>query len=616
MPRRRPPITASAGSPRTSADLRRRVGNPRRRVRAMLVVVFVVFTLFGAQLLRIQGFDASATQSQAATKRAGEQIIPALRGKILDAFGTVLAASYERRTVTVDQTAVTQYDPKGTPDGVAAAATRLAPLLGMPVADVTRKLTGDKQYVVVAKGITPTVWRQIQALGINGIYSEATSARTYPTGRTAAALVGFAFPESGKGATGVEQMADSALAGEPGKREFERTRYGAPIAGTETVDIPEVNGTDVRTTIDADLQFVAQNLIEAKVRDSGALAGYAVVMEVKTGRLVAVATAPTFDPEKVGSVDPSLRENRAFQEVYEPGSTGKIMTAAAAIEEGVVTPTTPVIVPNRLHRSDRSFGDHNDHGTLSLTFAGVLAKSSNIGTMLAGEQVPAPTIESYFRKFGIGSLSGAGFPGESPGLLTPAAKQSGSTRYTTLFGQGYSVTAIQAAGVYQTIANGGLRVRPRLVDGVSQADGTFVEAPHLDPIRVVSEDTATQVTSMLEEVVGPGGTAPNAAIPGYRVAGKTGTADRIVSNGKKGVYSGFTASFIGYAPAEDPRFVVAVTLQRPIHGHYGGLLCAPVFKQIMTYALQKYGVQPSSGKAAKIPLEAPGAATDPRTLKP
>lgn len=582
----------------------------------MLLAVLIVFTVFGAQLLRIQGLDASATQAQAATKRAGVETIPAMRGRILDAFGTVLAASYERRTITVDQVAVLKYDPKGTPDGVAAAAIRLAPLLGTTVADVTAKLTGDKRYAVLAKGVTPTVWHQIAALGINGIYSETTSTRVYPTGGTGAALVGFAYGSDGVGATGVEKMADKTLAGSPGKTVFQRTRYGAPIAGTEEVQTTEVNGADISTTIDADLQYVAQNAIAETVSKSHAQAGYVIVMEVKTGRLLVVATAPTFDPAKPASVAPALRENRAFQEVYEPGSTGKIMTAAAAIEEGKATPTTPIIVPNRLHRADRFISDHNEHGTLSLTLAGVLAKSSNIGTMLVGEQLSPQTIDRYFRTFGIDSPSGLGFPGESAGILARPEQLNGSQRYTILYGQGYSVTAIQAASVYQTIANGGLRVPPTLIAGTVAADGSLDPAPATTPVRVVSPETAAQVTGMLEEVVGPGGTAPQAAIPGYRVAGKTGTADRYVDRPGFHGYSGYTASFIGYAPADNPRFVVAVTVQAPVGVHYGGLLGAPIFKQVMTFALQKYGVPPSIAPAPKYPLTAPNAANDPRTLKP
>ncbi len=591
-----------------------RVANPRRRVRALLLAILLIFTVFGAQLLRIQGFDASATQTLAATKRKGTEIIPAMRGRILDADGGVLAASYERRTVTADQVAVTKFDPKGTPDGVAAAAQRLAPLLKMSQKQLTKILTGTKQYVVVAKGVTPTTWRKISQLGINGIYSEPASLRSYPAGSVTGTLVGFVYPSDQRAATGIEAMADAQLAGVPGSRVFERTRYGAPIAGTERVEKLAVDGLDVRTTIDADLQYVAQSALESAARDAHATAAYVVVMEVATGRLLAVASTPTLDPAKPAATAPDRRENRAFLDVYEPGSTGKVMTMAAAINEGTITPTTPVIVPTRLHRSDVWFKDHMPHGVQQLTTTGVLAHSSNMGTILAGETISAQTMEEYYRAFGIGSSTGIGYPGEGAGYLAPAQEQSGSQRYTILFGQGYSVTAIQAASVFQTIANGGVRVQPRLIDGYVSPDGTFEAAPASSRRRVVSKATAGQVGLMLEAVTGEGGTGWRAVIPGYRVAGKTGTADRYNDTLKK--YAGVTGSFIGFAPVDHPRFVVAVTYQNPTVGRFGGLIGAPVFKKVMTFALQKYGIQPTGTTKPKYAIDAPGAESDPRTLRP
>lgn len=580
----------------------------------MLLAFLVVFTIFGAQLLRIQGLDASATQALAAARRQGEVIIPAVRGRILDSSGNVLAASYERRDVTADQTVVAQYHPSGPLSGVAAAAPQLAPLLGQTVAEVTKTLTGTMRYVVVARGVTPQVWQEIENLGINGIYSEPASTRVYPDGASTAALVGITHTSDGTGASGLELMENSVLSGSPGKKVYQQTRYGAPIAGTEKVDIPAVDGSDVKTTIDSDLQYVAEQAIAAEVTKTKAQAGYVVVEDVATGHLLAVASAPTFDPTNAGSVPISALGDRAFQEVYEPGSTGKLLTAAAALQEGLVTPTTPVIVPNRLHRSTEYFADDINHPTWDLTFAGVLARSSNIGTMMVGEQMTPTTIESYFRKFGIGEPTGIGFPGESRGILTPAPDLNGTQRYTMLFGQGYSVTAIQVASIYQTIANGGVRIPPTLVEGTVAPDGAFAPAPEPAASRVVSTQTASMLTSMLEEVVGPGGTAPNAAIPGYRVAGKTGTANRYDQALKK--YSGYTASFIGYAPADHPRFVVAVTLQAPVNGHFGSQVAAPVFKQVMEYALAANAVPPSTSAAPRVPLTDPQAATDPRAIRP
>jgi len=577
----------------------------------MLVAAIFIFTVFGAQLLRVQAFDASSTQAAALGKRSYTAVTPALRGQILDRNGVVLASSVERKTIYADQKVVPTYSTKvnGTRQtvGVVGAAQALAPLLSTTPEALVAQLMGS-QYRAIAKDVTPLAWRQIQALGIPGLYSEPTSSRVYPAGMTSAPLVGFVQKDQTAGG-GVEVMADSALKGTPGKLVYQRAQDGTPIPGTETEDRVPANGSDVRLTIDADLQWFAQNQIATMVAQSQALSGYVVVQEVKTGRLRAVASYPTFDPDNPGQASPDALANHAFQDVYEPGSTGKVMSIATSIEQGVVQPTTPIIVPNRLPRSDTSFKDDIDHPTLNLTVAGALAMSSNIGTMLATEKVPTPTMEDYFHKFGIGSTSGAGFPGESPGILAKAADMSGSQRYTILFGQGYSLSAVQAAGVYQTIANGGVRIPPSLVESTTDAAGTVTTAAQPQGIRVVSKDTATQVTQMLEEVVGPHGTAPKAKIDGYRVAGKTGTANRY--DPTVGGYSGYTASFIGYAPADDPQYVVAVTLQRPVQGHFGGLLGAPVFKDVMTYALQKAQIPPTNTIAPIIPLNSADVAWDP-----
>ena len=492
--------------------------------------------------------------------------------------------------------------------GVVGAAQALAPLLGSTPAALVTQLTGTSQYRVLAREVTPLAWRDIAALGIPGVYSETTTSRVYPANQSAAPLLGFVQADGTPGA-GLEVMQNSVLKGTPGRQVYERARDATMIPWAEKENVPAVNGRDVNLTIDADLQWFAQNQIAAMVTQSKAVSGYVVVQEVKTGKLRAVASYPTFDPTTPGKAAPGTLENHAFQDVYEPGSTGKVMSMAAALEQGVAQPTTSLIVPNRLIRGGTSFKDDVDHPTLNLTVAGALAMSSNIGTMLATEKVPPATMEGYFRRFGIGSATGVGFPGESPGIFARSTEWSAPQRYTTLFGQGYSLNAIQAAGVYQTLANGGVRVPPSLVESTTDANGTVTPSPVPQAQRVVSQATATKVSTMLEEVVGPHGTAPKAKIVGYRVAGKTGTADRY--DPVVGGYNGFTASFIGYAPADNPRFVVAVTLQRPIQGHFGGQLGAPVFKDVMTYALQKYAVPPTGAPAPVIPLSADGAAWDP-----
>ncbi|HQV83037.1 MAG TPA: penicillin-binding protein 2 [Ornithinibacter sp.] len=586
------------------------VANPRRRMRFLTVASLFVLSVFGAQLVRIQGFDAHAVAEEAQSKRAAAQIIPAMRGRILAADGTVLAASAVREVVVADQQAVCTFgtkkdtcNPETSAQAVQQAATELAPLLGTTVAELVPTLTGSKRYVILSRDITPVTWNAISDLGIPGIYRdrrETRSERIYPQGTTTAALVGYVTADGEPGG-GVELMVKDHLEGTPGRQTFEQGRDGTIIPVGESSLVPAVDGNDVTLTINSGLQWYAQNSLAARIRDTGAKSGTVVIMDAKNGNLLSVASYPTFDPNTdVGKKGAKLG-NVAFSDVFEPGSTSKIMTIAAALEEGTVTPSTPVIIPNRLTRFDASFKDSHDHPTLYRTVAGTLAESSNIGTVLVSETMTSKTLESYFRKFGLGQRSGTGYPGEAKGLLSPSETWSGTQAKTVAFGQGLSVTAIQAASVFQTIANGGVRVAPRLVESLTAADGTVTPTPRSATTRVVSEQTANDVSKMLEGVVSGEGTAQEAMIPGYRVAGKTGTADYYDVAAKK--YSGRTASFIGYAPADDPQIVVAVIVHKPIQPFFGGPVAGPVFKDVATYALQELKIPPTGAKPAEITIK-------------
>ncbi|MDQ1536565.1 MAG: hypothetical protein QOE58_958, partial [Actinomycetota bacterium] len=421
----------------------------------------------------------------------------------------------------------------------------------------------------------------------------------------AGSLVGWVGADGSPGG-GLEQLLNKQLQGKPGESTFEQSRDGRMIPTAEQQTKPAVRGLDVGLTINSDLQWFAQNAIAQKVNETQAASGTVVVMHARTGQLAAVASYPTFDPNNIAKVGAGVLENKPFGEAFEPGSIAKVMTAAAALEQGVAKPSTPVTVPNRLARADQKFRDSHDHGVEKLTFAGVIAKSSNIGTMMVGEKVPPPTLERYFRSFGIGKTSGIHFPGETAGIFAKSGDWSGSQRYTVMYGQGLAVNAIQAAGVFQTVANGGVRVPPTLVASTKEADGTVTRTPAPNPVRVLSKPVANTLSQMLEFVVGDGGTARQAKIPGYRVAGKTGTADRVGANGR---YSGKTASFIGFAPADKPEFVVAVILQNPIRGYFGGSTAGPVFKDVMTYALQQYGIPPTGARPPVMKLTVDTAPT-------
>ncbi|AXG13114.1 peptidoglycan D,D-transpeptidase FtsI family protein [Intrasporangium calvum] len=565
----------------------------------MFIAVLFVFSLFAAQLLRIQAFDASATQAAALSKRSIKMHTPAMRGQILDTNGQVLADSVERFTVSADPVAIQCYvKVKGECgwQGVYQAAADLSPRLGLDVARLTTLFTTpDTRYVIVAKDVTPGEWRQIQALGVPGIAAERTSKRLYPTSMALGQLVGFVNQTDQTAAGGIELMLDGTLAGKAGTTVAERAQNGAVIPGSQRVDQPALDGRNVKLTIDSDIQWYTQNALAKQVTAVKAETGTAVVLEVATGKIRAAASYPTFDPNDLSKATKESLRNHAFQDAFEPGSTGKLMTMAAALEHGVVTPDTGVIVPNRLPRAGMKFKDHEDHETEYLTATGVIAKSSNIGTILVGERVPPAQMEKTYRSFGVGQRTEVGFAGESKGALEKSSSWNDPQRYTVLFGQGYAVTAVQAASVFATVANGGIRMPLSLIEGTYNDSGTLVPAPAGAGSRVISVPTATQLSRMLEEVTGQDGTASDARIEGYRVAGKTGTADRYDERLQR--YNGFTASFIGYAPAEKPKYVVAVFIHKPQAGMFGGALAGPVFNQVMTYLLERENTPPSRPSA-------------------
>lgn len=479
---------------------------------------------------------------------------------------------------------------------------------------------------MLARRQTPQVWKQIKDLksvfaekaakdkaaggpGANvlaGVFQEATTKRVYPNGGLAAGILGYVNAE-GKGAGGLESQLDKELAGEDGTIKYAQSGgRRVPTAGTK--EVPAVAGSDIELTIDRDIQWAAQKAISEQVEKSKADRGYVVVQNTRTGEVLAMANAPGFDPNDLSQADAASLGNAALQDVYEPGSTSKVMSMAAVLEEGAATPGTHVTVPNRLHRGDRLFKDDIDHPTWYLTLNGVLAKSSNIGTILAAGQLGKTqaqankTLYSYLRKFGIGSPTGLGYPGETPGILAKPQDWSTSQQYTIPFGQGLSLNAMQAASIYSTIANGGVRIAPTLVRGTKGADGRFTTADAPEQSRVVSEKTAKTLAKMLESVVGDQeGTGTRAKIPGYRVAGKTGTANRV--DPVRGGYHGYTASFAGFAPADNPQITVYCAIQNPTKGGYfGGQICGPIYKQVMEFALKTLQTAPSGSEPARLPV--------------
>lgn len=576
----------------------------KSRINILVIGIFVLFTLLACQLFRVQVVQASNYQRKAANEMQSTRVIPAPRGDITDVNGIAFARSVSAITVVVDQTQIT--DP-------ARVANFVAPILGLTVAEVQNNITGTRKYSIVLKNGRPALWDQLtEAIyeynkglddkhfdkRIIGFFPERSYIREYPSGSLISSLVGFVRAD-GIGATGLESSLNSAITGTEGKYSYARG-YGAEIPGSQREIISASAGTNIRLTINRDVQWVAAKAISEAVKSSGASSGTVIVMDPKTGAIVAHATAPTFDPNNTKNVALSLMRNPSVQDVYEPGSTGKVMTMAAALEEKTVTPTTVFTVPYMLKRGGSPFHDHERHATQHLTTSGILAVSSNTGTIQVGETLSHDTLYNYLTKFGIGSKTGSGLPGESAGLLRVVSDWSGTTAPTVAFGQGYSVTAMQATSVFATIANNGVRVSPTVIAGTSDASGHFTPTANRSSVRVVSEDTAIKLRIMMESVVSAQGTAPSAAIPGYRVAGKTGTAMRYDQSTRR--YSGYTASFIGFAPADAPRYVISVTLQDPKNGHYGGSLGGPVFKKVMTFVLQSEHVAPTGTQVLPVAL--------------
>lgn len=581
---------------------------------------------FVVRLLQVQAVDAGAYAAKAEKNRYLSHKLTAERGEITDRAGIALATSVDAYDITADPKLFTPEESKA-PNAPEQAAALLAPILGKDVNELAKKLrTPKSRYTVLARRQTPQVWNQIKDLKgvfaekaradeaeggpganvLSGVFQEPSSRRVYPNGDLAAGILGYVTGD-GKGGGGVESMLDKVLAGQDGQITYAQSGgRRVPTAGSR--EVPAVPGSDIELTIDRDIQWAAQQAIADQVKKSKADRGYVIVQNTQTGEVLAMANAPGFDPNDLSQANSAAMGNAALQDAYEPGSTAKVMSMAAVLEEKAATPGTHVVVPNRLHRGDRLFKDDIDHPTWHLTLNGVLAKSSNIGTILAtgqlgGTQAAANRVlYSYLRKFGLGSPSGIGYPGETPGILAKPQKWSTSQQYTIPFGQGLSLNAMQAASVYSTIANGGVRIEPTLIRGTKGPDGRFTPAPAPKKTRVVSEPTARTLATMLESVVGDEeGTGAKGRIPGYRVAGKTGTANRV--DPELGRYKGYTASFAGFAPADKPRITVYCAIQNPTKGSYfGGQICGPIYRKVMEFALKTLQVAPTGNDPARLPV--------------
>ncbi|WP_246083233.1 peptidoglycan D,D-transpeptidase FtsI family protein [Nonomuraea diastatica] len=584
---RRPPTPPRPPRP----PLMLRLGSPRRRINIGLIGMTFVLSIFAGRLIQMQGLDTKVYAAAAADQRQHTEDIPAKRGSITDVNGHELAVTVEARDVSIDPTKV----PTAARANVAAV---LAKHLGKDQQDIAAKLARtDTRYQLLARGVDPVVASRLLQARVPALSAKNTYRRLYPAGDLAGSLIGFVGDE-GEGLGGMEQARNSLLAGRDGEMRVETGRDGLRIPMTSSRRTAPVNGRDVRLTIDRDIQWAAQKSIGEQVRESGAESGTVIVMDVRTAQIIAMANAPELDLDNWRKAPASSYVNKAAADVFEPGSTNKVITAAAALEAGVVRSDTVFEVPDRIRCADQILRDAHAHKTESMTFRQAMAQSSNVATIMAARKVGSEALHEMLKAFGFGTRPVGGVPSAEAGLLPDYKKWSGSQSCTVAYGQGVSVTALQMASVYQTIANGGVKIDPQIVAGTTDPSGRFVPAPAGKQTRVVSQTTAKEITAMLEGAVGEEGTGQLAAIPGYRVAGKTGTANRY--DAELGRYDGYTASFVGFSPADNPRLVVLSVLQNPKNGHFGGQLAAPVFKDVMTFAIKSRKIPPTGSAAPPV----------------
>lgn len=568
-----------------------------RRLVALLALLALAFGVVLVRLVMIQAVDPDRYVAVGESQRLRDVVLPAGRGAVFDRNGRELAMTIPQKTVWANPHLVT--DPL-------LAARRLAPILGVEEATLVDRLSRDAGFVYLARKVSDRVAERVETLALDGVFFVDEPKRFNPANELAAPLLGVVGLDN-EGLSGLELQYERRLKGEPGELRVERDPFGQEIAAGNRSFTPAEPGDDLVLTIDRSLQYETENALADEIVQSNAKAGTAIVMDPKTGEILAMANL-SYDGE--GRPQPSPN-NIAVTNVYEPGSVNKLITIAAALEENLVEPDTTLTVPDRMRVADHVFSDHDPHPPKQWTVTDIMATSSNIGTIKIGQRVGKHRLDSYLRKFGFGSKTGLGFPGEPRGLLLDPADWSGTSIGTVPIGQGLAVTALQMLDAYNAVANGGVLVSPKLVKATVAADGTERPTPPSSRRRVVSAETARQLTAMLAEVVAEG-TGTAAAIDGYTVAGKTGTARKPLPTGGYRDAQGYhyIATFAGFVPAENPRLSMIVVLDEPVQ-MYGGLVSAPVFSKVAQYGLRLFRIPPPRPQSA--PTEA--QITDPEAAR-
>jgi cell division protein FtsI (penicillin-binding protein 3) len=559
----------------------------------LLIAITMALSLCAGRLLQLQGFDSSSYKADALTRTL--PLLPA-RGELTDRNGMVLASTQPAVAVTADPTLTT---PRA-----AEFAGVLAGHLGMSEAELMPLLTKTgTRFVYLKKKVPALTYSALSTdlanRDLRGIFREGDPIRTYPNGSVGASVVGFVGAD-GDGLAGLERTLNAQLAGVEGKETFESAPNGSKIPLGRRSITPARNGLSFQLTLDSEVQWAAERRLAEQVAKTRADSGFAIVMDVKTGQVIALANAPSYDSSKPQAAPSEDRGNRAISAPYEPGSVQKILTAAALIDSGTATPSTRVIIPGRLASGGRSIKDHFSHGVLRYTMRGVIADSSNIGTALLTRQLDKQRLHDYLVSFGLGSTTTIELPGESAGII-PKPDMADGQRDRVAFGQAIAVTGIQEAAAVAGVVNGGIYNPPTLIKKAIDGEGNEVAVPRAPQRRVISEKSSVEVRDLMRAVIDSENGQRNLKLERYTTGGKTGTAQRADTSCR--CYRGYVTSFVGFAPLDDPQILTYVVISNPRNGDTGTATAVPAYRDIMAVALPRYSVIPDARRHEPLPTE-------------
>ncbi len=544
-----------------------------RRIGLLFAGFLLCFLVIFGRAFWLQGVQGAELASEASYQQTEVVTIPGLRGSVLDRHGKALAASEDAKTIFATPYQV--RNPRRTAD-------KLASLLGENSDDVLASLTEDTGFSYVARKVDVPTAARIDRLNLPGLGELPDSRRTYPQGTIAGQVIG-AVGDDGQGLSGLEGGENSILGGSDGERQIVKDALGEPIRLDTISDASD--GSDIQLTLDPAIQAKTEEVLDGIGATYSPKGATAIVMDPRSSEILAMANWPPIDPADLSDASSEDLINRATGFTYEPGSTFKAFTVSSALEDRLVTPESTFTLPPEIQVADRTISDAEARPTVSLSVAQILAESSNVGAVTIGLQIGKTRFSQWINRFGFGHRTGVQYPAEEIGLVPALEDYSGSSMGNLPIGQGLSVTPMQMMAGYAAIADGGFLRRPRLIEKI---DGEPVAEPRGK--RVIDAGVAGQVRTMLEGVLAPGGTASEVSVPGYTLAGKTGTAE-VAENG---TYSKtkFVASFIGFAPAQNPRLLVSVIVDQPQGDYYGGSVAAPAFGKIAQFALPYLGVPP------------------------